>query len=320
MNLEGGAVGGVIGGAVGGAIGGAVGGAHGGARKKMYKQKDCAPGKNDVHGSCLDSDLLMKVGGILNKMSKKNKKIMKINRHQSIEDIHGDICLNISNISKCSSEACWQTLKSLMNELGNDREKFKESFKPKMPKEWIKDYNEWLSTFEIEDCLNQHMNSCDEFYFYGAVPIDFHKCSVSDLCSFNMKKHLKKGETKIGIVFNTDPSNKDGKHWISMYIDLIGHNLDSNPGIYYFDSFGRKPPEEILKLIKKIKKQGEKCNKKFMYFYNDYSYQKRNSQCGMYAIHFIKEMINDKSFIDYLNSSLSDKLMIKLRDEYFVRL
>ena len=57
-----------------------------------------------------------------------------------------------------------------------------------------------------------------------------------------------------------------------------------------------------------------------MYFYNDYSYQKRNSQCGLYAIDFIKEMINNKSFIDYLNSSLSDKLMIKLRDEYFVRL
>ena len=106
------------------------------------------------------------------------------------------------------------------------------------------------------------MDSCDEFYFYGAVPIDFHKCSVSDLCSFNMKKHLKKGKTKIGIVFNTDPSNKDGKHWISMYIDLIGHNLDSNPGIYYFDSFGRKPPEEILKLaVKRMLPRGPLAKK-----------------------------------------------------------
>ena len=44
-----------------------------------------------------------------------------------------------------------------MKELGSDKEEFKDSFKPLMPKKWIKDYNEWLSTFEIEDCLEQYM-------------------------------------------------------------------------------------------------------------------------------------------------------------------
>jgi len=300
-------------------IGGSVGGANGGARKKMFKKEQCSPGENDVNGSCLDDDIVLRVGKAINRLAKKNTKLNQIDLSRSPEDIHGDICAEISKISKCSSEACWQKIKSLMKELGSDKEEFLESFKPLMPKEWIKDYNEWLSTFEIEDCLEQHVDADKNFHFYGAVPIDFHKCSVSNLCSFDMKKHLDNEKTKIGIVFNTDPSNKDGQHWISLYMDLGKHNNDS-PGIYYFDSFGRKPPKEITKLIKKVQKQGEKCNVKPYYFYNDHSYQKHNSQCGMYAIHFIKKMIEGLSFKEYLNTSLSDKLMIDLRKDYFIKI
>ena len=285
------------------------GGSYGGARKRMFHPKHCSPSDNDVNGSCLDSELIIKVAESLNKMNSKNSKHTKNNI---------DI-INTNKISDCSSEACWQKIHSLMKLLGNSRNLFKESFKPLMPKSWIKDYNEWLSTFEIEDCLNQHMNDDNNFYFYGAVPIDFKKCSVSNLCKFNIKKHLNNGESKIGIVFNTDPSTKDGEHWISMYIDLGKHNSD-NYGIYYFDSYGEKPPKEIKELINKIIKQGIKYKCKPLYFYNDYSYQKKNAQCGMYAIHFIKKMIEGLSFNDYLKSKLNDNLMIKLRDEYFIRL
>ena len=162
--------------------GGAVGGANGGARKRMYKEKHCSPGENDVIGSCLDDDIVIKVGKAINRLANNNKKLDKVDLSRSPEDIHGDICAQISKISKCSSEACWQKIKSLMKELGSDKEEFIDSFKPQMPKEWIKDYNEWLSTFEIEDCLEQHLDADKNFYFYGAVPIDFSKCSVSNLC------------------------------------------------------------------------------------------------------------------------------------------
>ena len=299
--------------------GGAVGGANGKERKRMYKGDHCSPGKNDVEGSCLDDDIVIKVGKAINRLADKNKKLDKIDLSRSNEDIHGDICRQISKISKCSSEACWQKIKSLMKELGSDKEEFIDSFKPQMPKKWIKDYNEWLSTFEIEDCLEQHLESDKKFYFYGAVPIDFSKCSVSNLCSFDMKKHLDKDETKIGIVFNTDPSTKDGQHWISLYMDLGNHN-NNNPGIYYFDSFGRKPPKEIRELIQKVQDQGKKYKCEPYYFYNDYSYQKHNSQCGMYAIHFIKKMLEGISFEKYLNTKLSDKLMIDLRKDYFIKI
>jgi hypothetical protein len=299
--------------------GGAVGGANGKERKRMYKGDHCSPGKNDVMGSCLDDDIVIKVGKAINRLADKNNKLDKIDLSRINEDIHGDICQQISKISKCSSEACWQKIKSLMKELGSDKEEFINSFKPQLPKKWIKDYNEWLSTFEIEDCLEQHLDADKNFYFYGAVPIDFSKCSVSNLCGFDMKKHLDKDETKIGIVFNTDPSTKDGQHWISLYMDLDKHNNDY-PGIYYFDSFGRKPPKEIRELIQKVQDQGKKYKCEPYYFYNDYSYQKQNSQCGMYAIHFIKKMLEGISFEKYLNTKLSDKLMIDLRKDYFIKI
>jgi hypothetical protein len=303
----------------GGNIGGAVGGSQGGARKKMYKDKHCSPGKSDVDGSCLDDDIVIKVGKAINRLAKKNKKLSEIDLSRSPEDIHGDICEEISKISKCSSEACWQTIKSLMTELGSDKEEFLNSFKPQMPKKWVKDYNEWLSTYEIEDCLEQHMESDDHFYFYGAVPIDFKKCSVSNLCNFDMKKHLDKSETKIGIVFNTDPSTKDGQHWISLYMDLGKHN-SNHYSIYYFDSYGKKPPKQVKEFIEKVMEQGEKYNRKSYYYYNDHAYQKANSQCGMYSINFIKKMLEGLSFDDYLKEPLSDKLMIELRNDYFIKL
>jgi len=309
----------VVGGASPSAVGGARGGAHGGARAEMFKKKECSPGDNDVMGSCLDDELVLKVAKAINRLSKKNDKLNAIDITRSNEDIHGDVCHEITKISKCSSEACWLSIKSLMNELGNDKEEFKDSFKPLMPKEWIKNYNEWLSTSDIEDSLSQHMESDDTFYFYGAVPIDFKKCSVSNLCKFDVSKHSAKGETKIGIVFNTDPSTKGGQHWISLYMDLGKHNSD-HCGIYYFDSFGRKPQKQIKELIDKAIKQSSKYGITPYYFYNDHSYQEANSQCGMYAIHFIKKMLEGLSFEEYLGEPLNDKLMIDMRNEYFISL
>ena len=102
-------------------------------------------------------------------------------------------------------------------------------------------------------------------------------------------------------------------------MDLGKHNSD-NYSIYYFDSYGKKPPKQIKEFIEKVIEQGEKYNCKPYYYYNDYSYQKANSQCGMYSINFIKKMLEGLSFEEYLKEPLSDKLMIELRSDYFIKL
>ena len=68
-----------------------------------------------------------------------------------------------------------------MNKLSKvDADYFREYFRPKMPKEIVNDYTEWISNFDIEAVLDQYDKDLSDFYFYGATPIDFKKCSVSN--------------------------------------------------------------------------------------------------------------------------------------------
>lgn len=283
----------------------------GGARINMFKPSNCSPNGDTSNGSCLDEKIILKIAKILNK-----KKKSSIDIEQPIEQIHNEILECMNQEYQCKSEACILSLKDILKLLGKDKKKVKKAFKPVMPDNWTGNNNAWLSTDDIQDSLKQHQEKDKTFYFYGAVPIDFSNCSVSNLCSINLKEHIKNKKEKIGIVFNTDPHTSEGQHWISMYIDLKGRNLQGHPGIYYFDSYGRKPPFQIQELIDKIMKQSLK--RKLNYFYNDKCYQSIDAQCGMYSVHFIKQMIQDISFTDFLQSGLSDKNMIQQRGSYFI--
>lgn len=290
----------------------------GGHTKQLFKKEHCSPKSDDNEYSCLDDKLIIKIAKSLNKLNKDNKEYQLVDLNNSITDIHNYISGILKEMTGCSSEVCWSSFKKLMELLEDDKEEFEESFKPIMPKKWINDYNTWLRTDDIEKCLGQYQESEKDFYFYGALPIDFNDCSVSDLCSINLKEHINNGIKRIGIVFNTDPHDESGEHWISFFIDMIGKNLNGIPGIYYYDSYGDKPPNEVEELIKKLKKQGEDINKDFKYFYNDYSHQKENYQCGMYCIHFIKKMIEGINFKDLIDSKITDNKMLNKRKEYFI--
>ena len=105
---------------------------------------------------------------------------------------------------------------------------------------------------------------------------------------------------------------------MSLYMDLSGSSLSGVPGIYFFDSYGHKPCSRVRELIEKVQSQGKKYNNPVKYFYNDKKYQNKDAQCGMYSIHFIKEMVKGLPFQQFLRSGLSDKKMIDVRDDYFI--
>ena len=116
-----------------------------------------------------------------------------------------------------------------------------------MPEEWKKDTSNhrWVSTKEIDDILFQEDDAHRNFYFYGAVPNDFMDCEVSNLCSFNLKRHIKNKHKRIAAVFNTDDHNKDGQHWIAFYVDVDGDSNTVNftgsgyaGGYFYLDQTG----------------------------------------------------------------------------------
>jgi hypothetical protein len=273
----------------------------------QYNKKHCSPfKKHKLPYSCLSHDSLIKIARAIHKDDNSIKIPQKDDK-----ELYSKLCEIFKNKYNCESEACWLKVKQLMKHLkSKEVEYLQDYFRPHLPKDLINDYTEWLSNFDIEDVLYRHSRNLEDFEFFGAVPIDFRKCSVShELCKLNVIDQKKRGINRLGMVFNTDESNQPGKHWMSMYIDLDGRNLDGNPGIYFFDSFGSRPTKELNELISKVKKQGEKHNMEFVVSHNDKSFQRNTYACGFYCMHFIEHMLMGNPFTKYLKSGLNDKKM-----------
>lgn len=281
-----------------------------------YKEQNCSPKKDKLGYSCLSRGILIKIAKAINSLNGITLK------YEGVPDkvLYKKICNVMQNNFNCKSEACWLNIRKLMNNLSSkDVDYFRRHFRPKMPEDIVDDYTKWISNFDIEAVLRQHHEETPGVYSYGAIPIDFKSCSVSsDLCKINLKQHVDKKEHKLAMVFNTDDSNGPGQHWFAMYVDVDGLNLDSQPGIYFFDSFASKPMKEVKELIEKIKKQGSELNKDFVVSVNDKRIQKNTYSCGFYSMHFLENMINETPFSQYISSGLNDKKMIEYRNHCFL--
>jgi hypothetical protein len=206
-------------------------------------------------------------------------------------------------------------------EFGKIEGDMKESFAPISPKEWKKNPNEWLSSIEIINVMKQYEKAYKCFEFIGPSPIDFDKkmlygeCVWEELCHFSVKNQIKNGKTKIGMIFNTDPHNKPGQHWISMFINIKKRK------IFFFDSTGNKPSSEIMVLVDRIKREGESLHPKILFKFDSnegIEHQYGNTECGVYSLFFIVHMLEDKLTEHYLKTHiLKDKYMEKFRKIYF---
>ena len=280
----------------------------------MFDKNKCSPLEDDNEYSCMDDDIIMDVGKIFNKKLDTN-----IDMNQCPRVIHKQICDKLSKLKKDKSETCLLDMNNIINELPKDKlQRFKESFRPEQPDEWQKNFNAWLSTTDIDNVLKQYVKDDKELFYTGAVPMDFAECEFPNkLCNFNLKSLLRKGKTKIAIVFNTDDHDESGEHWVSMYIDCKGRNL-KEPCIYYYDSAGDKAPEEVMELVEKIKKQGLENGIKFTFLYNDKVHQKGTTECGIYSLHFLIYMIENGNFMKYIKNKKSDEYIEKFRTIFFI--
>jgi len=239
--------------------------------------------------------------------------------------------------STCNQEMCW--LKQEIFKNINDKELLNFTFSPTAPKSWSKNPNEWLSSLEITSVMKQYEKEYPEFDFIGPSPIDFMKkevdgrCVWQELCEFNVGKLLngKQKKQKIGIIFNTDPHDKSGSHWISLFI-----NLDVKaPFIFFFDSNGSDAPKEVQAFITDIIKpqmlaQPELANAKIVDETNSTTekhtaiqHQRGNTECGMYSLYLIISLLTGKEFHktyrDFMDPHkiITDKHMETLRHKLY---
>ena len=256
--------------------------------------------------------------------------------------INGESCLTKPLLAKAVFEGN-KSIHNVMDDCENDdkciiskitdinqrKEVESSAFVPKQPNEWKLNINEWLSDTDILQVISQYTEAYKEFVFLGPSYIDFdyrlnaNECVENSLCKFSLADYIKKGKTKIGIIFNLDDHTKSGSHWTSLYIDIKGKYM------FYFDSAANPMPHEVSVLINRIKKQAASLHIRFKVHTNGtFEHQYSNTECGMYSLFFLVTMLTNK-YEDRLFKNtkhkttffkrhrVPDKYVEKLRSEYF---
>lgn len=207
--------------------------------------KFCAPNRTTSGYTCFTKQGLKTIVREYNRKYPHNRIRLNLKKGvlwQSLRD-------RIGEVSSAYSEIKWLKNHFLYSK---DLRKF---FRTKKPAEWKQDKTQWLSTLDINHVLKQYEHNSD-YCFIGAVPIDFDTklsigiCVIDALCQLNLEKIYMDGYRKIGVVFNMDPHDQPGSHWVSLFINL------NNGGIYYFDSYGEAPPKQVEVLMERVRKMG----------------------------------------------------------------
>lgn len=284
---------------------------QGGDNKKFTKVQ-CAPKKdNEMQKfTCYDKKTLIKMRDLWNK------------RHMDTPIQTSDpkeIWENLKNKLEgaCHSEACWLKQKFMENNLDNELVNY--TFAPKSPVKWKENHNTWLNSTDIEKVMKQYEHAYPCFRFIGPTPIDFdkhtydNKCVWDDLCHFEISKFIKQGISKIGIIFNTDPHDKSGAHWISLFINL------KKKFIFFFDSNGTERPDEVKEFCNRVIDQASKLNIKLKFDQNAPKiHQEGNTECGMYSLYLIVTLLTDAHpYVFFKKTKIIDKAVENLRDRYY---
>jgi hypothetical protein len=293
----------------------------------MIDDTKCAPGNKYVDGSCISKKHLIDMAEKWNSKNKNN--IIKIT--QDKQELVNQFEEKLSD--KCSDQVCWLRL-DFIKKLENE-DLLDNTFRPYGPTGKY----EWLSTTDIDNVINQYQTNYKEFLFLGAVPYDFDNLKFLGIYDLDFEELEKSGKYKIGMVINLDEHYKSGSHWVGLYT-----NLKENK-IYFFDSVGKKPRKRIKKFINRITKYlynknfNEKLNinslynklqqyagknniinnlSKFDIRYNHIQHQFKDSECGVYSIHFITRLVEGESFDSIINNVIKDDVMNQFRKQYFI--
>ena len=277
---------------------------------KFIKLK-CHPKSTKKH-TCYNDKEILKLKQIWNEKHP-DKKITTTNTND-IWMILKDYYKNI-----CNKESCW--VKQLISNKELSNELLNSSFAPEAPSSWLTNPNEWLSSVDIVKVMTQYETKYKCFEFIGPSPIDYDtkklytSCVWDELCKFDLKDHINKGKTKIGIIFNTDPHTKSGSHWISLFINI------NKAQIFFFDSVGQKIPAQIHKFTTNVVAQGKKLKNPINFTFDEnypIEHQYGDTECGMYSLYFIIHMLEDKITGHYLKTHiLKDIYVEKFRNIYF---
>lgn len=290
-----------------------------GALIKMASTYQCSPALHRQAGeTCLPTGSLERLRRAWNRTHPRNPIRVSSTRKKGRSTMTAGKQLQLWNVLrqqmkthyKCDTEYC--AVKKITGLSDAEKSEMLTYFRPEKPEDWDKKPTMWLDSFNIEDVMAQYEKALPEFEFIGPVPIDFDKklswgqCVVNELCKLNCEHMKRLGKTKLGIVFNLDPHDQPGSHWVCAFVDLTKESA------YYFDSYGYEPPEEIARFMRRCKEQGVKH-----IYWNDIRHQRKGSECGMYCLFVLICLLNDRPFFNICKKVVDDDTMNAFRDILF---
>ena len=270
-----------------------------------YNLFQCNPSTlKHTHSTCLPHDMLVRLRDAWNERFPAHAIPHSIRKK---DELWATLRRRMARQYECASEYC--TLQELGD--GGTKERGATFFRPPKPTEWKKDPDEWLDTLSIADVMEQYEEAYPHFEFIGPAPIDFDeklpgawgKCVIDELCKLDLAAMRRRGEHAVGIVFNLDPHDRPGSHWVCAYLDLLkGH-------AYYYDSYGYEPCPQIRRLLRRCHEQG--CHS---IFWNDIRHQRKKSECGTYCMYVIISLLKGRDFREICTSRVDDDTMNSIRD------
>jgi hypothetical protein len=167
--------------------------------------------------------------------------------------------------------------------------------------------------------MGQYQEKYADFEYLGTTSIDYDyiidkstgTCVEDLLCKFDLAKAIARGKQRFAAVFNLDKHDEPGSHWVSMFLSV------PKKTIVFFDSANGGVPAEIRRFVKLVRSQ----NPEYKFIATKKEHQKKNTECGVYSIHFIIEMLHDydKMLNIALKGRMPDKAMTRYRRKYFNR-
>lgn len=274
----------------------------------------CAPHLTFENGSCIPTNILIKLANAFNLHCEEINNNNLIKMHDGLELLHSEeyklyLLFELGKRFK-SSQHDWIKHKCTQFMTNDEKDELEYNiFRPDGPQGKF----EWLSTFDINFTLSQYETKYPDFQFLGAVPIDFNELDRLPFKKMNFDDLYKNGKKRIGVVFNLDESWKNGSHWVSLYFDL------EKGQIFFSDSYAMMPEKQIIDFIRRIEQYLKNVRKisEPDIKYNKMQHQRGNSECGVYSINFILRLLKGKTFEHITRKRLTDEKVNKCRMVYF---
>jgi hypothetical protein len=230
----------------------------------LAENNKCALGKKNTKYTCLTKKDVVDVLKQYNRYVSKNQRFKVTGDKLSLYGL-------LKGVSSVPDDTeIWK--EKFIKDQGLKTRLKKYTFKPVGPEKFWG----WTTSDQITDVMNQYSKHCSKFkknfMYYDTVPSDHFTLHPKELTK------IKNSTKPVGIVFNTDPTSKEGQHWIAVYVDPKKDSAD------FFDSYGDPPNKNIKTFLKNFKHVSISKAK----------YQKRGGACGLYAISYLVNRVNKK--------------------------